>query len=187
MFCSFDCLCRIIAGVLHGIYLVGTRASFIKQNKLTGMKGNIMGQLAIIVVIDIEAALDAGVLEGNTYLIDNNEWKGSTGEGTESLQTVIEGTQIMNWLIASIDIMNSKLPFPVLKRVSGEAVDMQIMVPVQFKSPELGGGDGLWWSATVDAQVSGIYAYTLELDIGGVSMNFTSHVNVKKSFSNVDE
>ena len=39
-------------------------------------------ELTIIVLVDVQAALDANTLEGNIYLIDNLKDEGSTGEGT---------------------------------------------------------------------------------------------------------
>lgn len=139
-------------------------------------------QLAIVVLIDVEAARKAKSLQGNTYLIDNNRFMGSTGEGSEQLCTTIVGNQIMNWLASGIDVSGQQ-PFPVLVGIGGEAVDKQIMVPQLFDSPALDGSLGLWWGATVDANVAGKYSYTLYFDIAGERMEFVSSIDVRTGFT----
>lgn len=139
-------------------------------------------QLAIVVMIDVEAALRTGSLQGNTYLVDNNRVKGSSGQGTGQLTTQVVGNQIMNWLASGIDVSRQQ-PFPVLESIGGEAVEKQVMVPLLFDSPALDGLLGLWWGASVDANVSGKYDYTMFFDIGGVKMEFVSSVNVVQDFT----
>jgi hypothetical protein len=116
-----------------------------------------MAQLSVVTLIDVEAAMKANSLSGNIYLIDNNEWNGSSGEGTENLVTAITGTQIINWLVMGV------APYqymPTLVDIKGEAVEKGIMVPEEFTSPDLN-SEGNYWSATVDALDEGKYAYTL--------------------------
>src|SRR5262245_25022498 len=65
-------------------------------------------QLAIIVLVDVAAALKGRTLQGNTYLFDNMKLQGSEGEGTGDLVTAINGAhwsdgsqadeQVLNWL-----------------------------------------------------------------------------------------
>ena len=63
-------------------------------------------QLGILLMIDSAAAIEAGTLDGNIYLIDNAKWVGSTGEGTGHLVTAINGARVagqvdvpvLNWL-----------------------------------------------------------------------------------------
>lgn len=139
-------------------------------------------QLAIAVLIDVEAALRAGSLHGHAYLVDNNRFMGSTGQGSEQLTTTIVGTQIMNWLSTGLDISGQQ-PFPLIEKIGGEAVDKQIMVPLLFDSPALDGGLGLWWGASVDANVPGRYSYTLYFDIGGRKMELLSSIDVQADFT----
>jgi hypothetical protein len=139
-------------------------------------------QLAIVVLIDVEAALKANTLHGNTYLIDNYRFRGSTGEGTEQLTTAVIGSQILNWLVAGIDLSGQQ-PIPVLESIGGEAVERQILVPQLFDSPALDGALGLWWGATVDANVGGKYGYTLYLDMAGRKMEFVSAIDVRPGFT----
>jgi len=77
-------------------------------------------ELTIIVLVDVQAALDANTLEGNIYLIDNLKDEGSTGEGTGELISAIngshwcDGTQtcdiVINWLISGIGAIPLTLP-----------------------------------------------------------------------------
>ncbi|MFQ3235712.1 MAG: hypothetical protein ACI9C4_001274 [Paraglaciecola sp.] len=77
-------------------------------------------QLEIIVMMDIEAALKANSLEGNTYLFDNMKTHGSSGEGTGDLITAVNGAhwydgsiaaeQVLNWLPYGIGTLPRTLP-----------------------------------------------------------------------------
>lgn len=51
-------------------------------------------------------------------------------------------------------------PDPVIARVCGEAMDLGVFYPAQYRSPELF-SDGLYWSASVDPSRRGVYRYTL--------------------------
>lgn len=77
-------------------------------------------QITVILMIDIEAALNANKLEGNLYMIDNLRTEGSEGEGTGHLVTAVKGNHwsdgsqageaIFNWLISGIDSLPKTLP-----------------------------------------------------------------------------
>lgn len=77
-------------------------------------------QLAIIVMVDVAAALESRTLEGNTYLFDNMKLQGSTGEGTGELVSAINGTywndgsqaneQVLNWLLYSLGSIPPTVP-----------------------------------------------------------------------------
>ncbi len=144
-----------------------------------------MGQLAIIVAVDAQAALAQGSLDGHIYLVDNNKHAGSTGQGTADLVTHIAGTQIMNWLVTGLNFLPGS-PRVTLENIGGEAVLKNIMVPQQFESPELGGGRGLWWGGSVDSnQDEKQYSYRLDLKVGDTLMSHTAQILVKEGFSNV--
>ncbi|NEP02810.1 MAG: hypothetical protein F6K58_30000 [Symploca sp. SIO2E9] len=82
-------------------------------------------QLAIVAMIDIDAALKNNSLEGNIYLFDNMKLQGSEGQGTSHLITAIHGTydsdglqaneQVLNWLVFGVGSVPPNLPrtFPV--------------------------------------------------------------------------
>jgi len=77
-------------------------------------------QLAIIVMIDTENALEAGTLRGNTYLVDNMRRLGSRGECSGDLVSAVVGghwsnggqaqEQILNWLVGSLGSVPLTLP-----------------------------------------------------------------------------
>lgn len=58
-------------------------------------------QLNIVTFIDLEKAVTGGKLEGAYWMMDNSI--GSTGQGTEHLQTVCKQGQILNWIIYAMD------------------------------------------------------------------------------------
>jgi hypothetical protein len=141
-------------------------------------------QLAILAVVDVEAALTEETLIGNCYLIDNNRFRGSSGQGTDRLVTVVEGNQVMNWLVAPADIFNAT-SLPYLTKIHGEAVERGIIAPQIFESPEVG-TRGLWWGGIVSTNKEGLYNYTLTFDVGGIEMNFISSIYAKRPFSNYE-
>jgi hypothetical protein len=51
-------------------------------------------------------------------------------------------------------------PNPVISNIAGEAVDLRVIYPAQYGSPDLF-SDGLYWSATVDTNKVGHFAYIL--------------------------
>ncbi|MGR9051202.1 MAG: hypothetical protein ACU84J_00995 [Gammaproteobacteria bacterium] len=77
-------------------------------------------QLGIILMIDVDAAVQANTLEGNTYLFDNMKLQGSEGEGTGRLVSAINGShfcdgsqaneQVLNWLPYGIGSLPPTIP-----------------------------------------------------------------------------
>ncbi|MFG2003955.1 hypothetical protein ACGFNU_32840 [Spirillospora sp. NPDC048911] len=133
--------------------------------------------LALIVLVDVNAALKAGALEDNIYLLDNMSLLGSENEGTGNLVTAVNGTcwcdgsqadeQVLNWLPYSLgrDTVSGPPPLtPVITDITGEAVDQQIIYPAQYGSPDLV-TDGWYWSASVDTSHHGTFSYTLEIEL----------------------
>jgi hypothetical protein len=55
-------------------------------------------------------------------------------------------------------------PNPVIADIAGEAVDLRVIYPAQYGSPDLF-SDGLYWSATVDTNKVGYFAYTLYITL----------------------
>ena len=55
-------------------------------------------------------------------------------------------------------------PNPVIADIAGEAVDLRVIYPAQYGSPDLF-SDGLYWSATVDTNKVGHFAYTLYITL----------------------
>lgn len=77
-------------------------------------------QITVIVMVDVQAALNAGKLDGNIYLIDNLRTDGSEGVGTGELITAVHGSYwsngsqatevIINWLTSAIGSLPPTLP-----------------------------------------------------------------------------
>jgi hypothetical protein len=77
-------------------------------------------QLAIIVLVDVAAALRAGSLQDHTHLFDNMKLQGSEGEGTGDLVTAINGSSwfdgsqademVLNWLPYSLGSIPPTVP-----------------------------------------------------------------------------
>jgi len=128
-----------------------------------------MSQLAIMVIVDVQAALAEGKLEGNTYLVDNNQEAGSTNEGTDSLETAVKGGMILNWLITGLGGPAQ------LRIICGEAVDRGVLVPQEFDSPSFV-GEGLWWSGTVNTLLDARHEYTIVVTMGDRTMEIKSHL-----------
>jgi hypothetical protein len=136
-------------------------------------------QLAIVAVIDTQAALLAQSLSGCTYLMDNNRNAGSTGEGTGQLVVRVVGSQIMNWLAIGL---GSDSVAVALWKIGGDAVDQQIMVPLLFDSPTWNNSGGYWWGAMVDANSPGVYNYTLYFNIREYNADWTVKKDTKLEY-----
>lgn len=88
-------------------------------------------QLAIIVMVDTENALKDNTLEGNIYLFDNMKLQGTTGNGTGTLVTAINGShwsdgsqaneQVLNWLPYGLGSTPPTLPKNYLANRSQES------------------------------------------------------------------
>lgn len=79
-----------------------------------------MGQLGIVVMVDVQGAINANTLEGNTYMFDNMKSQGSEGLGTGKLVSAINGTsysdgsqaneQVLNWASLGVGSLPPTLP-----------------------------------------------------------------------------
>jgi hypothetical protein len=77
-------------------------------------------QLTVVLIVDVPAALDAGTLDGNIYLVDDLKTQGSENEGTGKLISAVNGShwfnyqqasaQLINWLPYSITCLSPNLP-----------------------------------------------------------------------------
>ncbi|HYC92037.1 MAG TPA: hypothetical protein VEO54_22685 [Thermoanaerobaculia bacterium] len=77
-------------------------------------------QLGIVVIVDVDAALQAGTLEGCTYFFENAGPFGSTGMGTDRLVSAINGTywadgsqaseQVLNFVVTGVKSLPITLP-----------------------------------------------------------------------------
>lgn len=77
-------------------------------------------QHGIIVLVDVENALQERSLDGNAYWFDNMKFLGSAGVGSEKLTTIVPGTyyldgsqateQVLNWLPAALGAVPPTVP-----------------------------------------------------------------------------
>jgi hypothetical protein len=62
-----------------------------------------MNTITVTAVIDIAAALSNESLSGNVYFIDNNKVNGSSGEGTETLRTMVKKGDRLVWSVHALE------------------------------------------------------------------------------------
>ncbi len=77
-------------------------------------------QLGIIIMVDVEAAINADTLKANTYMFDNMKLQGSEGQGTDALISAINGSywvdgsqaneQVLNWLPYGVGSLPPTIP-----------------------------------------------------------------------------
>jgi hypothetical protein len=76
-------------------------------------------QSGIVVVVDVEAAIQAGALEGNIYFFDNMGPFGTTGQGTDTFVSAVNGThwpdgsqageQVVNFVVVGVTSLPTSL------------------------------------------------------------------------------
>jgi hypothetical protein len=92
---------------------------------------------------------------------------GSTGHGRRRHVTAQARLDITGNTIAghgdTTSAVHSHPPLRITD-ITGEAVDKEVMFPAQYGSPDLV-DDGWYWSATVDTSRSGLYGYTMEIEL----------------------
>lgn len=102
-----------------------------------------------MVLIDIQAAINANTLEGNIYLFDNLRTDGSEGEGTGNLVSAINGAywadgtqadeQVLNWMPIGIGSLPPTLPksfYFEKTKISGiNALTQKLKIAVEKQQP----------------------------------------------------
>jgi len=217
-------------------------------------------EISILLLVDIDAAIDDNSLESNVYMIDNLRTEGSINECSGNLVTAVNGTHwqdgtqageiIINWLISTISCLPPALPRnyhshrskmiennalhnihhlhskqdietvediksryqsimeekghsahvidargeatntglvvmdvygdpyhpgeskqsdlshqqPVITNITGEAVELGVIFPVQLGTPVVL-KDGWYWCATADSGKTGTYKYTIHITL----------------------
>jgi hypothetical protein len=74
----------------------------------------------------------------------------------------------------------STYPPPIIVNITGEAVDKRVIFPAQYGSPSLF-GPGLYWSATVNTNLTGLFSYTMHVRLSqpGDDLNGTNDAQTK--------
>ena len=127
-------------------------------------------QLSVLAVVDVKAALQTGSLTDNYYLADNNFFGGSTGQGTPRLVSSMLSSQVLNWAVLPVAMLDPDLPLPFITRIEGPAVEQRIMIPSEYDSPDLY-SDGRYWSGTIVPGQAGTFEYTLVIELRDTSQS----------------
>ncbi len=119
-----------------------------------------MSQIIVLMVVDVEAALASGNLQGNIYLVDNNGPQGSKMEGNAELQTACHDGDTIVWWVSPVDPATNVS----IASFGGQAVPQNIN-PVSYP-------DGTWHARVETNGNTGTYQYTATLSMDGKQMTF---------------
>ncbi|MDY6782660.1 MAG: hypothetical protein SW833_08965 [Cyanobacteriota bacterium] len=107
-------------------------------------------QLGIILMVDVDAAVKANTLKGNTYLFDNMKLQGSEGQGTDELVSAINGSywmdgsqaneQVLNWLPYGVGSLPPSIPKTFLSDKAKNS-DNQALADVKKLTDDLEKGE----------------------------------------------
>ena len=126
--------------------------------------------VSVLVAVDTENALASGDLQNNVYLMDNNKYMGSYGEGTSELVTEINDGQLIKWKVTSIVPENQVQ----IVNFFGQAPNEGVIRPVKQGF----GGESVW-EARVEARgQAGTYQYSMTLSFDGREMAFDPFLRV---------
>lgn len=132
-----------------------------------------MGEVNVLVAVDVEGALSTGDLGANVYMVDTNKYAGSGSEGTSELKTVLNIGDTIAWSVAPIDPGTNA----TIQGFSGTAVTDGVINPVQ---DPLSAQSYLSKFQPAGGTASGTsFQYTLSLSFEGKVMTFDPFLIVK--------
>jgi len=111
--------------------------------------------ITITPIIDIVGALADGTLSKNLYLLDNNKANGSSGEGTETLKTMVEEGDQLIWSIMSLEP-------EAFASITDIVIDSAYCEPQQRTYP---GSDVVYWFGQVKKNLK-TTPYSLKIKVG---------------------
>lgn len=129
-----------------------------------------MSKIAALVVIDTEGALSSGSPIGNAYLVDTNGYLGSWQEGTDSLHTVCQNGQTIDWSIAPVTPTGDV----TITGFSGDMVAQGVCNPVASGPP----GDQVWSGRVESRGQFASFLYTIDIALNGRPMSLNSYLKV---------
>lgn len=133
------------------------------------MEGGV-NSISILIVVDALGAVAADTLMGNVYLIDTNKFLGSWQEGTDTLHTVAEDGQVLNWHAMPVSPSTNV----VITGFSGRMSDDGVCRPT-----EQGLSGDRFWQGRVETHGSvGSWTYTVTLSIDGKALSFSPFLKV---------
>ncbi|MFH8489500.1 hypothetical protein [Streptomyces longisporoflavus] len=111
--------------------------------------------VSITAVVDCVGALAAGNMQGHLYMYDTNKSAGSTGFGTEELQTrARKGDQLL-WNALALEC-------EAYVAIDGIEIDSSVCVPERKVYP---GTDVAYWIGTVKKDVANV-TYRMKFKLG---------------------
>ncbi|MEU3741326.1 hypothetical protein AB0E78_30225 [Streptomyces sp. NPDC032198] len=111
--------------------------------------------ISITAVVDCVGALAAGNMQGHLYMYDTNKSAGSTGFGTEELQTrARKGDQLL-WNALALEC-------EAFVAIDSIVIDSSICVPERKVYP---GTDVAYWTGTVKRDVANV-TYQINFKLG---------------------
>lgn len=119
------------------------------------MAKNIGKKITIASVIDVVGVLATDSLVGQVYFMDTNKVNGSTGQGTENLQTVVSEGDTLVWIVQPLECEVYT------------AID-EIIIDKEYCEPQrtfYEGTDISFWSGTVKKDVISV-PYTMKFKVG---------------------
>lgn len=119
--------------------------------------------ISILVIVDVVGALASDTLDGNIYLIDNNQKNGSTDEGTDQLKTQVEVGDKILWNILPLEP-------EAFATVSDIVIDPEYCKVEKKKYQE---SDIMYWLGTVKKQPK-VLPYKLRIKLGTQENAFES-------------
>lgn len=111
--------------------------------------------ITITSVIDVVGALATDSLNGQVYFMDTNKANGSTGQGTESLKTVVEKGDKLVWLVTFLEC-------------EAYAAINKVLIPPEVCEPERNvyeGTDVAYWVGEVKDDVT-LTPYSVQFKVG---------------------
>ena len=129
-----------------------------------------MNTISVLIVVDVVGALAAGSLMNNVYMVDTNKYLGSWQEGADSLHTICQDSQQVNWMVKSISPSDDVS----IVRFTGDMVSRGICNPVLQ-----GAGDNSSWAAQVQSHgVYSSFSYTVTLTMDDKKMSFSPYLKI---------
>ncbi|MEV5977445.1 hypothetical protein [Streptomyces sp. NPDC052114] len=112
--------------------------------------------ISITAVVDAVGALAAGNLRGHLYMYDSNKSGGSTGFGTEELQTFAKRGDQLLWNCLALEC-------EAFVAIDGIIIDSEICEPERKVYP---GTDVAYWTGTVKKADAGPITYQIKFKLG---------------------
>lgn len=113
----------------------------------------------VTAVLDVMAALINNSVDGNFYMFDNNTLDGSTGQGTEKLNSVLQPGDMVIWLVSGMEVET----FCDIKSITGPAV-------AAFDINK----DRGYWMGIAKEGVAESFEYNLEIQVESKVLPMTS-------------